>query len=216
MRQDLDRIASDALIAEAYRTGKLSIGQAAGLLELAVHDAYGFMKARGIPVRYTGADFEADCGGLREARDGPARHGVAATAEEGAWGGLPTPLTKIREEIERSRVVLELRENWDDAGSPAIREDTWRRAVDFLVRLAAHVYEEFGKPIDVPDICPGPGGSVDLHWDRPEYELLVNISANPDAMAGFYGDDRGSISIKGKLDPDRVNDGLVLWLKNGR
>jgi predicted HTH domain antitoxin len=67
--QDLDRIARDALIAEAYRTGKLSIGQAARLLDLSIHDAYGFMKDRGIPVNYTLADFEADTAGLRELRN---------------------------------------------------------------------------------------------------------------------------------------------------
>ncbi len=66
---DLDRIARDTLIAEAYRTGKLSIGQAARLLDLSIHDAYGFLKDRGIPVNYTLADFEADCEGLRELRN---------------------------------------------------------------------------------------------------------------------------------------------------
>lgn len=65
---DMDRIARDALIAEAYRTGKLSIGQAARLLDLSIHEAYGFMKDRGIAVNYTLADFDADCEGLRELR----------------------------------------------------------------------------------------------------------------------------------------------------
>ena len=67
--QDMDRIARDALIGEAYRTGKLSIGQAARLLDLSIHEAYGFMKDRGIPVNYTLADFDADCKGLHEMRN---------------------------------------------------------------------------------------------------------------------------------------------------
>lgn len=66
--QDLDRIARDALIAEAYRTGKLSIGQAARMLDMSINDAYGFMKDRGIPVNYTLADFESDIIGLQETR----------------------------------------------------------------------------------------------------------------------------------------------------
>ena len=69
---ELDRIARDALIAEAYRTEKLSIGQAARLLDLSIHDAYGFMKDRGIPVNYTLADFDADRESLRDLRN-PAR-----------------------------------------------------------------------------------------------------------------------------------------------
>jgi len=63
---DLERTARDALVAEAYRTGKLSIGQAARLLDLSVHEAYGFMKDRGIAVHYTLADFDADCASLHD------------------------------------------------------------------------------------------------------------------------------------------------------
>lgn len=66
--QELDRIARESLIAEAYRTAKLSIGQAARLLGCSIHDTYGFMKERGIPVNYTLSDFESDCEGLRELR----------------------------------------------------------------------------------------------------------------------------------------------------
>ncbi len=64
--QEFDEIAREALIAEAYRKGKLSIGQAAHLLGLSINDAHGFMKQRGIPVDYTLADLEADCASLRE------------------------------------------------------------------------------------------------------------------------------------------------------
>ncbi|HOB73101.1 MAG TPA: UPF0175 family protein [Phycisphaerae bacterium] len=66
--QELDQIAGEALIAEAYRKSRLSIGQAARLLGLSINDAYGFMKERGIPVNYTLEDFESDVEGLRELR----------------------------------------------------------------------------------------------------------------------------------------------------
>lgn len=66
--EDLERIARDALIAEAYRAAGLSIGQAARLLGLSINDAYGFMKDRGIPVNYSLADFDSDCANLRELR----------------------------------------------------------------------------------------------------------------------------------------------------
>lgn len=69
--EELDRVAKEALIAEAYRTAKLSIGQAAHLLGVCINDAYGFMKARGIPVNYTLSDFEADCESLAELRNAP-------------------------------------------------------------------------------------------------------------------------------------------------
>lgn len=65
---DLEQAAKEALIAEAYRKSKLSIGQAARLLHLSVNDAHGFMKERGIAVNYTLADFDSDCQGLRDLR----------------------------------------------------------------------------------------------------------------------------------------------------
>lgn len=68
---DLERIAREALIAEAYRMGKLSIGQVARLLGVSINDAYGFMKERGIAVPYTLTDFNSDCEGLRELRNAP-------------------------------------------------------------------------------------------------------------------------------------------------
>lgn len=66
--QELDQIAGEAIIAEAYRKARLSIGQAARLLKLSINDAYGFMKERGIPVNYTLQDFESDCESLRQLR----------------------------------------------------------------------------------------------------------------------------------------------------
>lgn len=57
---DLDRAAREALVAEAYRMSRLSIGQAARLLDLSIDAAYGFMKQRGISVGYDLDDFESD------------------------------------------------------------------------------------------------------------------------------------------------------------
>jgi predicted HTH domain antitoxin len=65
---EFERTAKEALVAEAYRKSKLSIGQAAHFLDLSINDAYGFMKEHGIPVNYTLADFDSDCENLRELR----------------------------------------------------------------------------------------------------------------------------------------------------
>lgn len=125
---------------------------------------------------------------------------------------LPSELNHISQAIERSRSLLDLENDWDEAGSPPIVESTWRRATEFLARHALGVFESDKQIIDAPDMTPGPEGSIDLHWDYPAYEILVNIPADPAAMAGFYGDDRGSISIKGKLDPSHFSEGLHHWL----
>lgn len=128
------------------------------------------------------------------------------------WEILPVALSHIGETIEDSRKILLLEDNWDDLGAVPIEEPTWRRAVEFLARHAKWVWENKRSAIESPEVLPGPDGSVDLHWDHTDYELLINVPAEPNSMAGFYGDDRGGISIKGQFDPGRMNKGLFDWL----
>ena len=121
-------------------------------------------------------------------------------------------------EIERSRWILGLPENWDDEGSETYSSSTWQRAVAFLKQQAAYL-REFGGELDMPRILPGPEGSIDLHWEKSDYELLINIPKDPQRRAAFYGDDRVSLQIKGTLDTSTLNLGLVEWLvsrKTGR
>ena len=109
--------------------------------------------------------------------------------------------------------LLQLEDDWDTEGSPAIAEESWNRAVEWLKNHAIQIWRSHGSEIDPPDIGPGPDGSIDLHWDFPEYELLINFPADPDAMADCYGDDRGAIRFKATFDPRITNEGLLLWLK---
>ena len=46
---------------------------------------------------------------------------------------------------------------------------------------------------------------MDVHWMEESFELLVNIPADTGQRAEFYGDDYGSIYVKGNLDPTAFN-----------
>ncbi len=115
--------------------------------------------------------------------------------------------------IEASRTMLEPEL---DENEVHIQEETWMRAVKCLRNIVKSVGYEFNRILDLPEILPGPDGSVDLHWEYPTYEMLINIPADPDSKAGFYGDDRGGKGqTKGSFDPAICNDdnhGLLLWL----
>jgi hypothetical protein len=125
---------------------------------------------------------------------------------------LPDQLSHICLEIERSReFIQDLAQSIEESEKPHTI-DVWERAVRFLARNSWWALARFGCAIDAPRVLPGPEGSMDLHWDYPEYELLVNIPSQQSAFAGFYGDDRGSLTIKGKVHPDSFNSGLVLFL----
>lgn len=129
-----------------------------------------------------------------------------------SWERLPVALSGIRDAIEDSRSLLDLLDDWDEAGSPAINETTWQRAVGFLARYARLLRDRFGKVVETPAIVPGPDGSIDLHWKSASHELLVNIPVASDGKVGFYGDDYNDCYIKGKFDPIDANEGILIWL----
>ena len=120
-------------------------------------------------------------------------------------------LTPLVELIEASHAILELELDEDEAQAP-YAEETWTRAVAFVRRNAQWVWDTFSRVVDLPEILPGPDGSIDLHWDYPAYEMLINIPADPANKAGFYGDDRGENHIKGSFDPRTHDYGPFLWL----
>ena len=145
---------------------------------------------------------------------GSERHERAGHCPRDVGDGLSPELGHVRDAIERSRTILDLEDDWDDEGAQAYSEEVWERAVEFVRTSATRVRDRFGRVIDAPAILPGPDGSIDLHWNYPSYELLINIPADPVQMAGFYGDDRGQVTIKGTFPRTAPNEGVFLWLAN--
>jgi len=121
-------------------------------------------------------------------------------------------LVEIEEAIRLSEEIFELRDNWDGEGAPGYTRDTWERAIKFVRTSAEMVDRRYGLSFRAPNINPGPDGSIDVHWRTDDGELLVNIPAEPGALAEFYGDDYGQAVIRGKLNPARSNHELILWL----
>lgn len=120
----------------------------------------------------------------------------------------------IEEAIEDSRSILDLEDDWDGEGSPAYAEDTWNRAIEFLIGNAQRLKNIWGIWIAAPSISPGPDGSIDLHWKTESRELLINIPADLNQPAGFYGDDNEKHRVKGTLEPSGRNEWLLMWLMN--
>lgn len=135
-----------------------------------------------------------------------------APTDDQPYGFRPLP-RYLAAEIDASRSMLELEDDWDGEGSPGYDEATWQRAVDFLVRNALWLNNEYGVDLQSPRIRKGPRGSIDLHWRVTDRELLVNIPAEYGSPADYYGDDgAGRQQIKGTLDPEKQGYHLMLWL----
>jgi hypothetical protein len=117
---------------------------------------------------------------------------------------------ELEAEIKHAEQMVEEDEEYED--EPTYTGETLNRAISFLTAQLAQV-KEFGcEFVPVPKIGPGPDLSVDIHWKQEKWELLVNISADSDELATFYGDDYGVQKIKGSVDPTAPNNGIILWL----
>jgi hypothetical protein len=119
----------------------------------------------------------------------------------------------LRAEVERSRSILLLENDWDGEGSIGYAENTWLRATRFLECGASALAERCEVDLPVPRIGPGPEGSIDLHWHWPGRELLVNVPPTEDEPITFYGDDgAGVAAIRGEVAKCSSNLWLMEWL----
>ena len=113
--------------------------------------------------------------------------------------------------IDHSRSILDLRDDWDEAGAPGYQWGTWERAIA-LLRLHASAALLLARTIPVPRILAGPNGSIDLHWRSADSEILLNVPADERQPIDFYGDDRSGGVVRGTLSSVISKATLLPWL----
>jgi hypothetical protein len=107
--------------------------------------------------------------------------------------------------------LTDLEDDWDGEGSEGYSDADWNRVEDFLVRHAKWLLFQRGIELPVPNISPASGGTVDLHWRGPQFELLVNIPRDQGTVV-FYGDDYGTETIKGTFPFESTHTALMEWI----
>jgi hypothetical protein len=108
--------------------------------------------------------------------------------------------------------MLDLKDDWDEEGSPGYKESTWYRAIQFIRNVSASFRQSAGFWVEPPRILPGPEGSIDIHWKTSKRELLINIPESDEEPADYYGCGSLQDAIKGKLDTSLPNEWILLWL----
>lgn len=105
--------------------------------------------------------------------------------------------------------LFALEADWDGEDSPVFDEITVKAATDFVHELSLQVNgENLAKDME---ILPASGGSVDLHWQTPHFELLAVFHA--DGSSSFYGDNcHGERSIQGEQRPDPEE--IARWMED--
>jgi hypothetical protein len=123
-------------------------------------------------------------------------------------GFLPSELAFLFKTIDKSQYILQLENDWDDAGAEKYEEKTWINAVSFLMRYAKALYEDFNIIINSPKIYHGPKGSIDILWEPSAYRLVINIPKEGD-KAMFYADNYGDQTTEGSFHLDNFNVLLI-------
>lgn len=96
-------------------------------------------------------------------------------------------LLELGERLIRANEMLNLPENFDDEGSPCYGHKTLLNVADFLTKLWQVMLDNNLKEIPVPDILPGPNGTIDILWETDKFDLLINISNGEKPDIDYYG-----------------------------
>ena len=140
------------------------------------------------------------------------RSDVLVELSENLTFKLPFRFNELAKRIVAAKYILELEDNWDDEGSKSYSERTLKQAIDFIIEYTHWVWDTLNIVITPPKILHGPDQSIDLLWERPSYELLINIPPHPKKIVRFYGDNRKDARIEGQFNINEYGQGVFLCL----
>jgi hypothetical protein len=108
--------------------------------------------------------------------------------------------SSVKELIQSSKWILDLKDNWDNEGSEGYSVETWERAIELLWQISGLLEKDsLRDPIPMPKINPANKGSIDLCWDLDGCSVLINIPSSDKEFATYYGEHKEKGKIEGKF-----------------
>ncbi len=101
---------------------------------------------------------------------------------------LPSAFKDLKAEIDVSGYILELKEGWDGENGEPYDIHVWERVVEFLVSMYLNSVHIFDVVPDFPKIYHGPDGTIDLSWEKSDYQILANCPKEEGKQVSFYGE----------------------------
>jgi len=128
---------------------------------------------------------------------------------------FPKQLEEIVVELNDSKYIYEIGDNWDGNGAAAIDSNTYRNSLQLLIDYSLALYNVHGVVMDCPEINPCVDGSIDISWRTKLARLLINIkSVNGVTKVLFYRDHHyNKQSNKGELSLDTIDESFLVWMK---
>lgn len=90
---------------------------------------------------------------------------------------IPQSLIYLKHSIVLSSYILDLQEDWDDNGAVPYSEETWKKAVKFVIDFGFWINENFSARYIIPKIYHGPNGSIDILFQHENFKAFFNIAA---------------------------------------
>ncbi len=115
---------------------------------------------------------------------------------------VPHEFSEIVSEINDSKKILDLEDDWDSEGALSVPKFVWERATKTLLTYSKWVLENKGILLVTPTIDAIADGSIDIMWNGTKARLLLNIRNSSSLEARFYCDNYGG---KNKINGDIEN-----------
>lgn len=125
---------------------------------------------------------------------------------------LSYQLKDIYEIISESKQLLNLKDDWDDAGALATDADTFIKAVTFLVVYSTYLLKN--GILESPFIDVMRDGSVSIWWENSKASLLIIFKKGNAPISYFYGEEKASkVPFKYAIgNVNQVDEILALWM----
>lgn len=122
---------------------------------------------------------------------------------------IDSALNILEKNINESKYILELGDDFDGEGSIGYSVETWTRAILFISKQFNYFFKKFNIILPSPKIFHGPDGSIDMLWKQNEKIVLLNFPFNEIEKITFSASNANGDNVKGYLMADSNSDSLL-------
>jgi len=135
---------------------------------------------------------------------------------DGITYSVPSALADLVDEINDSKYIVTLENDWDNLGAVPISKELYKKAISFLLMYTIFIYKDDNKTVlQSPEINPCCNGSIDLSWSTVGARMLINVKFKEGRyLASFFGYPNSTkLPIEGLIDMDNIDKDIALWMK---
>jgi hypothetical protein len=116
--------------------------------------------------------------------------------------------------LSRARELLDWEDNWDGEGAKQFKEETFKRAENFLRECSNYIFQTFSSRLKAPIVGPTHESALQLLWKLPEFKLLITIPEKSDEPISYFGKDEANakLFIEGTYIEGGHGKGLFTWI----